>query len=295
MSGKTLKSIGLLILILFSSRLSNGQSKVIWEIGKADNKSEEMALAPAGYAKFLDQDFGWEDRFFLVGHSKAKTDFAYVLPGPDDGWGGTGPTSGLRTHHANVLFGLKNKPINGTYKLTIDLVGFQSITPALLKVNINGKSYIKQLPKHSADNAVAGDMKGAQEYIWEIPLTADQLKKGGNEVSLTTLDGSWIVFDQIRLTGTKTLQLTASTTVFLRNITAAKYEILVDGKRYQPLLTDVQHLSGKPMITVKLDGKQIFKERLDSARYQFEVPMPAVRTKINSRYEIYSDGMLLES
>jgi predicted alpha-1,2-mannosidase len=295
MSGKTLKIFGLLIPILFSFGISNGQSKVIWEIGKGDNRSEEMALAPAGYVKFLDQDFGWEDRFFLIGYSKTKTDFAYVLPGPDDAWGGTGPTSGLRTHHANILFGLKNKPIEGAYRLTIDLVGFQSITPPLIKVSINGKSYIKQLPKHSFDNAVTGDMQGAQEFVWEIPLSAAQLKKGGNEVSLTTLDGSWLVFDQIKLTGPEKVQLTTNATAFLRDVAAARYEVMLNGKRYQPLLTDVQHLSGKPVITVKLDGKQLFRERLDSARYQFEVPMPAVRTKVTSKYEIFSDGTLLES
>jgi hypothetical protein len=79
MSGTIKKILGLVIPILFNLQLSNGQSKVIWEIGKADNKSEEMALAPAGFAKFLDRDFGWEDRYFLVGYSKAKTDFAYVV------------------------------------------------------------------------------------------------------------------------------------------------------------------------------------------------------------------------
>jgi predicted alpha-1,2-mannosidase len=295
MSDTIKKFLGLVVLILFNLQLSNGQSKVIWEIGNADNKSEEMALAPASFAKFLDQDFGWEDRYFLVGYSKAKTDFAYVLPGPDDAWGGTGPTSGLRTHSANILFGLSGTPIKGEYKLIIDLVGFQSVTPPLLKVSINGKSYVKQLPKHKKHNVVNGDLQDAQEFIWEIPLSADQLRKSGNEVSLTTLDGSWMVFDQVKLSGPQAVQLTKPANAFLRNIVAAQYEINVDGKRYQPLLTDVQHLSGKPMITVKLDGKPIFKERLDSARYQFEVPMPAVSSKLTSKYEVFSNGVLLES
>ncbi|RZK64535.1 MAG: hypothetical protein EOO85_29615, partial [Pedobacter sp.] len=200
--------VGLLLLLLFNIQLSNGQSKVIWEIGKADNKSDEMALAPAGFAKFLDHDFGWEDRYFLVGYSKAATDFAYVLPGPNDAWGGTGPTSGLRTHSANILFGLKSKPAKGEYKLIIDLVGFQSVTPPLFKVSINGKSFVKQLPKHKKDDAVNDNLKDVQEFIWEISLSADQLRKGGNEVSLTTLDGSWMVFDQVKLSGPQDVQLT---------------------------------------------------------------------------------------
>ena len=295
MSGKNFRLIGLVGILLFTTRLSRAQTEVIWEIGKADNKSEEMALAPNGYAKFLDHDFGWEDRFFLIGYSKAKTDFAYVLPGPNDAWGGTGPTSGLRTHSANILFGFQDRPIIGNYRLVIDLVGFQSITPPLLKIKINGTSYTKQLPKHIADDAVNGNLNRSQEYIWEIPLSAANLKKGGNEISLTTLDGSWSVFDQIKLIGPKNAQFKTNRTVFLRDVKAAKYEVELEGKRFQPLLADIQQLSGKPIITVKLDGKQIFKERLDSARYQFEVPMSAVKVKTNSKYEIYSNGLLLES
>ena len=44
-----------------------GQSKVIWEIGASDNQSIGMALAPSDYKKFLEHDFGWEDRYFLIG------------------------------------------------------------------------------------------------------------------------------------------------------------------------------------------------------------------------------------
>ena len=282
------------VLLLCNAVNSNAQSDVIWQIGKADNKSDEMALAPSGYAKFLDQDFGWEDRYFVVGHSSVKTDFAYVLPGPDDAWGGTGPTSGLRTHSTNILFGLTGKPITGKYKLTIDLVGFQSITPALIKVTLNGKSFLRQLPKHSKDNSVSGDVTNAQELIWELPIESDQLHKGGNELSITTLDGSWIVFDYLKLSGPKGIALSHDQHAFLRGVKAANYEIDLDGKSYQPLLTDVQHLSAKPLITVRLDGKQIFKEQLDSARYQFEVPMPAVKVKKTSTYEIYSNAKLLE-
>jgi predicted alpha-1,2-mannosidase len=295
MKGSAIKSFGVLFFVLLLSKFSHGQSRVIWEIGKPDNKSDGMALAPTGYAKFLDQDFGWEDRYFLVGYSNLESDFAYVLPGPDDSWGGTGPTSGLRTHNANILFGFKSEPVKGNYKLVIDLVGFQSITPPLFKVTVNGKSFLKKLPIHKLDNAVVGDLKSAQELLWEIPIAYQLLRKGGNEVSFTILDGSWIVFDQVKLLGPENVQITKNTNAFIRRVIAGDYEINIDGKLFQPLLTDIQHLSGKPEISVKLEGKEVFKVHLDSARYQFEVPMPAVTTNVKSRYEIFSNGILLES
>ena len=295
MLGILSKTFRLLAFLTITYQIANGQNKVIWEIGKADNKSDDMALGPSKYSKFLDQDFGWEDRYFLIGHSKMSTDFPYVLPGPDDAWGGTGPTSGLRTHAVNILFGLKNKPVDGAYKLLVDLVGFQSQKPPLIKITINGKSYTKQLPKHMEDNSISGDLKGAQEYKWELPISAGQLDKGGNEVSITTLAGSWMVFDQIKLSGSSKVALSLNNSAFLRKVVAATYEIVADGKRYQPLLVDIQHLSLKPIITVHIDGKEIFKERLDTARYQFEVPMASVLKKTESTYQIFSNGKLLES
>lgn len=73
------------------AQYANGQ---IWSIGKNDNLTTEFALGPDKYKDFLAHDFGYEDRYFLIGYSNEKTDFPYVIPGPSDGWGGTGGTSG---------------------------------------------------------------------------------------------------------------------------------------------------------------------------------------------------------
>ncbi|ATP56944.1 hypothetical protein CPT03_10855 [Pedobacter ginsengisoli] len=282
------------VLCFIITTVANAQMKVIWEIGKADNKSDGMALAPSGYKHFLNHDFGWEDRFYLVGVSSTEKDWPYVLPGAQDGWGGTGGTSGLRTNNANILFGLANVPKQGDWKFVVDLVGYQGNLPPLFKVTVNGKSFIRQLPKAEASDVVYGELKGAKEYKIEIPLKSEAIRKGGNEILLTSLDGSWMVFDQVKLEGPKSVKLTSVDRVFLRNVKAANYEIEEGDKRFQPLLVDAQHLSGQPVLTVKLDGKQIFKEHLDTARYQFEVPMPAVKSEKISNYEIFSDNVLME-
>ena len=291
---RIIRTVLTVVLCFIITTVANAQMKVIWEIGKADNKSDGMALAPSGYKHFLDHDFGWEDRFYLVGVSSPEKDWPYVLPGAQDGWGGTGGTSGLRTNNANILFGLANVPKQGDWKFVVDLVGYQGNLPPLFKVTVNGKSFIRQLPKAEASDAVYGELKGAKEYKIEIPLKSDAIRKGGNEILLTSLDGSWMVFDQVKLEGPKSVKLTSVNRVFLRNVKAANYEIEEGDKRIQPLLVDAQHLSGQPVLTVKLDGKQIFKEHLDTARYQFEVPMPAVKSEKISNYEIFSDNVLLE-
>ena len=270
------------------------QKKVIWQIGASEDKNEDMALAPSGYKHFLDHDFGWEDRFFLIGFSKSDKDWPYVLPGPKDGWGGTGGTSGLRTNSANILFGLANPPSQGQWNFVIDLMGYQGDSPPMLKVIINGKAFVKQLPKYKLGRVVEGDLNDAKEYKIEIPVQPGMLRKGGNEIVLTTLAGSWMVFDQVRLEGPQNTVLVNHKAAFLRNVKAAEYELTQKGKRVQPLLVDVEHLSGNPELSVKLDGKLLFKQKLDSSRYQFEVPMPAVAAAKQSKYEVFSNGVLLE-
>jgi len=284
-----------LILISLGLAGTAGAQNTLWQIGNTDNKSAELALAPAGYKHFLEKDFGWEDKFYLVGVSKPERDWAYILPGPKDAWGGTGGTSGLRTHNANILFGLQNQPTGTGWKFVVDLIGYQGALPPLFKVTINGKSYVKQLPKRDADKSFEGDLSAAHEYKVEIPLEANQLRKGGNEILMTTLEGSWLVFDQVRLEGPASAKLISNKNVFLRRVKPAGYQLDEQGKKIQPLLVDAQLVSGKPVLTVKLDGSEVFSERLDSARYQFEVPMPAVTAAKQSTYEVYSDGILLES
>ena len=282
----------MLVCCLITS-LAFAQQKVVWEIGKADNNSAGMALAPADYARFLEADFGWEDRFYLVGYSEPEKHWPYAMPGPADLWGGTGRTSGIRSQVLNILFGLAGAPVNSNGNLVIDLLGYQGTLPPLVKVVVNGRSKVIQLPKRSDDGVLTGKKDVAKEYIISIPVQG-LLKAGGNEIQLSSLEGSWLAFDQVRLEGPESLQLIKPGDVFIRQVKAATYEIQEQGKRFQPLLLDVQHLQGKPVLSVKLDGKLIFTETLDTSRYEFEVPMPAVAKTKNSQYEIFSDGQSIQ-
>lgn len=285
----------IMMFVLALTMLSAKGQQIIWQIGAADNRGDGMALAPMSYKAYLDNDFGWEDRFFLIGHSKAEKDWPYVLPGPKVGWGGTGRTSGSRTHTANILFGMVQSPPAGSYKFIVDLVSYDGSAPPIFKVIINGKAFINELPTRPVDAAIDGNLNGVKEYKIEIPVAAALLKKGGNEIVLTSIDGSWMVFDQVKLEGPAGVKLIKAKNEFLRSVKPANYEIEDNGRRFQPLLVDVEHLSGRPTLSVKLDGTLLFKQRLDSARYEFEALMPALAVSKNSRYEVFSNGVLIES
>lgn len=264
------------------------QNKVIWQLGVADNSSSEFALGPSAYKDFLSRDFGFEDRYFLIGRSQVAHDFPYVIPGPDDTWGGTWGTSGWRTHDVNILFGIQQMPAGGQWKLIVDLLDAHPVK-SLVKVSINNQ-HEKFLLKGGSDESLTGTSGKSAEQILEIPITQGVIQPGGNSIIITVLEGSWIVFDHLRLEGPDGVILTTDKEVFVRSVAPADYEIAQGRKRFQPLLVDLEHLEGTPVLQVELDGKSIFRTTLDTARYQLEVPMPAVSKRKESKYRILANG-----
>lgn len=283
----------------------------IWSIGKNDARADEFALAPDNFRDFIAHDFGYEDSFYLVGWSAPGKDFPYVLPGPADTWGGTWPTSGWRTHQVNILFGLEEEPGNGDYLLEIGLADFSKRFLPAVKVSINSQDARFQLeaPGHSiADQkkpnqmepvtdtlSITGDYSEATPEKLRIPVKPGTLKKGGNELTITVLEGSWVLFDHIALLSDHSIGVEKPAGIFIRQAEAAPYQMKDGKKAIQPLIVDVEHLEGTPELGVMLDGKEIFSKRVEKGRYQFEVPMPAVKKAKESTYTILCDGKQLQS
>lgn len=197
--------------------------KVIWNIGKADNSSSEFALAPNGFKNFVEHDFGYEDKYFLIGYSKEKNDLPYVIPGPVDTWGCTWPTSGWRKNQVNILFGVQNLSANENYKLVIKLLDYVKKFLPLVKVSINNhdekiqleavgydvnkQPYPRQDEAYIDTTSLTGNLSSATPKTIEIPINRGIIRKGGNGVTITVLDGSWILFDQVRLEGSSNVEL----------------------------------------------------------------------------------------
>lgn len=179
----TLRPSLLCVLFAISSAVA---ADPLWQIGKADKDNREFALAPGGYANFK------EDGCFVVGQSDAKRDWPYVHPGPADGWAGSRP------HTFTILFALKNAPSEDC-KLTVDLVDTQKLTPPELRIDINGKSSRRQMPPGGGDASVMGEPANGKPHRVEIAVPASQLKTGLNEIGITTLSGSWILYDCVMM------------------------------------------------------------------------------------------------
>ena len=286
--------INLLVIIVMSFSICAAQNKIVWQIGKSDNSSKEFALSNGEYNKFLEKDFGWEDRFYVVGNSNEKEDFPFVLPGATDYWGGTSGLAGIRPHEINILFGVKSKPNKGHWKLVIDILDCSPEIPPFFKVTINDKSWKFKLEKGTNAAILEGINEDAKEQKIEIPIDFDVIKVGGNKIQITTLEGSWMVFDQIRLEGPENVTLLQPEKAFVRNIKVADYELNENEQEIQPLLVDVQHLKGVSKLKVVIDGATVFQENIEHGRYDFEVPMKAVNQPKTSNYAVFLDGALVE-
>lgn len=306
--------------------------EVIWQIGEADNSSAEFALAPNDYKRFLEKDFGWEDKFFLIGSSTAKEGWPYIIPGPADQWGGTWSTSGWRSHTLNILFGIENLPKEGEWRLIVDIQDINAKESPVFKISINDKSWKFELPLGSGKNTLEGISTEAMEKIVEVPLPENKLpksgkeqltasenktkedesgevmghiieipipyeilKSGGNIITMTTIQGSWLLFDQIRLEGPGNARLKENGNAFLREVKVADYEIENENGNSQPLLIDLEHLSGTPELNVVLDEEEIFAVKVETGRYVFEAPMPAVTSSKKSSYEVLINGEEIQS
>ncbi len=266
-------------------------AQVIWSIGSNDNSAREFALAPDKYKDFLQHDFGWENRYYIIGYSDPKKDWPYVLPGVADAWGGSSGGAGKRSQQLNILFRLNQVP-KGEYTLVIDVLDNQAQHPPLLKVDINRKkSYKNTLNPGGGDLSLTGDLSNARRQTMKYSLSG-LLKEGGNEITITSIEGSWFIFDDIRLEGPSGTRLQPQETkAYLRGVSMAGYQT---NSKVQPLLVDIEHLNGRPVVQLFLDGKSGYRQVLEKGRYELEVPLPAVSRPMKSNYEIKIDGKSVE-
>ncbi|RUT78790.1 GH92 family glycosyl hydrolase [Ancylomarina longa] len=270
------------------------ENKVIWQIGENDNSGSEFALSDNGYKDYIANDFGWEDKYYLIGKSDEKKDWPYIIPGISDTWGGTGGTAGWRSSTLNILFGI-DRLGRGDWKLIVDILDCNSKDLPLFKITVNGKSWKYRIPEINKQTSIDTLPASNSEYLIEIPLPKDLIQKRGNEISMTTLQGSWLKFDQIKLEGPGNAKLIVDDKIHVRSVNAVEYELEKNRKSFQPLLVDVEHLQGTPNLKVVLDGEEILSTKVETGRYEFEAPMPAVESATESKYEIWVNDIKIQS
>jgi hypothetical protein len=295
-----MKRLMLVTLMLCASRSASSadaaKQPLLWEIGKADHSNAEFALAPGGWAKFKD------DGFFVVGNSDPKKDWPYVHPGPADSWAGSRP------HTFVVLFGLKAVPSAGECQLQLHLIDKHRTGPPKVRVEVNGQRFERSLPPGAGDASIHGDpSKGLPS---ELPFTfvAKVLKTGDNEVRITTLGGSWMLYDSIGLTvpaGAELGQVQSRTLLDeVRPVRALREQ---DGKASQPVIVTLRHFGADTDAVVRVESVPPSNRgleardtptatlRLKSGGQETELMAPAVETETKRQVIVEVDGKAVAS
>ncbi len=164
----------------------------LWQIG---GEGEGFALAPNHY-----ENYG-NDGYFVVGLSDAKVDWPYVHPGPVDGWAGGGE------HTFTMVFGLAADGAGGDCQLTLDLLDTHYKAPPRLRIEINGQPFDHQTPVGASDESIRGQPAKGKPHKVGITFPAALLKAGTNQINITTLAGSWMLYRRVALEAPAGLRL----------------------------------------------------------------------------------------
>ena len=239
-------------------------ANLLWQIGQPDNDNREFALAPNHYAEFRD------DGFFVVGRSDPKRDWPYVQPGPGDAW------AGGREHTFSIVFGVTNPPATGDCKLRVDLIDTHSSGPPQLRIQINGRAFEQSTPRGAGDESVNGQPAKGKEHKFDITFPAELLKPGANEVNITTVSGSWILYDWIALETPAGVETADVTGTVVSSMHSPPVLIEKNGQFSQVVQLSIRHFGEETRALVRVDGTEATNLTLRAAAQSLEVPVPAV-------------------
>jgi hypothetical protein len=251
----------------------------LWQIGLPDGNDAEFALAPDGYHQFHD------DAFFVVGASEAKQDWPYVQPGPGDAW------AGGRPHTFTVLFGLRSMPSPGTCRLAFKLLDTHYGAPPKLQIQVNGRRFEKSLSAGAGDESINGQPAKGRPCPFDITFPSDLLHAGDNDIQITTVSGSWLLYDWLGLETPAGAELgTVASRTVVANVQAVRALQEKDGQAMQPVLVTLRHFGDPQAMTVRAESAAPVALTLASGEQTVEIALPAVRQETTRQVTVEVGG-----
>ena len=280
----TKTSMSILLLLWCRSVLVAGDNMLLWQIGKADNDTSEFALGPDRSNQYS-TSFP-NDALFVAGQSDPKQDWPYIQPGPADAW------AGGKSHTFTILFGLKMTSTEGKGQIVLDLVDTHSTIPPKMEIKINDISFIRELPRGAGDASAHGQPDKGRECRLVIDFPAGALKGGSNHIAVTSLEGSWVLYDQVAMAVPPGFEAGPVEPV-TRFLNAHSLPYLLkhdDGKMYQPVLVSVLHIGEPAETVVSVNGAESTKQLLKPGYKVIEGFAPAVQEPTEVQIEAKTAG-----
>lgn len=269
------------LLLLLSVRVEE-RTALLWQIGKPDHDNREFALAPKDYGRFQDEGL------FVVGQSDSRTDWPYVHPGPGDRWAGNQP------HTFTIWFGVKDPQPEGSCKLKFKLLDRVRINPPRLRVEINGLAWEEFLPPGAGDSSINGQPRKGQPYPFEIPFDARWLNAGDNVIRITTVSGSWLLYDWLGLEVPAGLQSTpVANRTWIKAIQPLHVLQEQNGQQSQRIRLQVRHFGDPLEAILRVEGNKSRPVRLQKVSGVVELPVAAVNRETTLRVGIESAARMV--
>ncbi len=261
------------------------ESKMLWQIGKADNDTSELALGRNGWSRFP-TDFGTEPTF-IVGRSDSGRDWPYAHPGPEDSWAGSS------RHAFAILFGIGRTISGGNCRLIVDLVDTHGSKPPKLRIDVNGESFERQMPRGGTDASVLGNPSAGREHRFSITIPARVIKQGINEITITTLSGSWMLYDWVGFESPQALKLEAPGGALLRSVHLDPWLSRKEGKLCQLMWVELTQVGEESDTTIQMAGLDPMKLQLKPGTQTVELALPPVKAQTRTTVEVKSRGKTL--
>ncbi len=285
---KKLFCLGLVFIIWIRSTPAEDKAAApaatVFQIGVADGDYREFALAGdyQAYARTFPHDAD-----YVVGRSDPKKDWPWIQPGPSDAWAGS------RAHTFKITFDLPEVAA-GYFRLALDFVDTQGAEPPGLTVGINGTSLKFRLPPGHGDESLTNPKVG-KNYSLQQVFPATLLHPGKNVIALTDEQGSWALYDDVRLESgaappTETVRLHAEALPWLKRS--------ADGLP-RAVKVSVENLASmrEPATIGWKAGSHSGEEKLvlQFGHNEVSIPLPEVQEKITVEVALTAGGKQIKA
>ena len=260
-----LSTLLVLVILLCLGSIRAADSHLLWQIGNPDHDDAEFALAPGGYAQFQN------DAFFIVGQSDARHDWPYVQPGPSDAW------AGARQHVFTVMFGARLSGAAGNCQLVFDLLDTQQPGPPQLRIEVNGHAFVQQMPAGDGDGSLLGEPARGKPYHFTVEFPVALLANGNNAITITTVAGSWMLYDALALnTPSGVTAAPVSPGILLQSFSAEPVLVERAGKAVQPFKVSLLATGPDRDVSVRFGKTELGRVPVHQGFQTIELAAPAV-------------------
>lgn len=216
---KKKRYLGIVYIIGLLGTLTAHSQNTVWQIGNKDQSAKEFRFYKNDYRNYINDVYLYE-----VGKNQAN-DFPYFLPGPGDAWAGGLPGQAV------IGFSVAEAP-SPAAKVQLQLLFAEThpSSPPQLEVRLNGFKASIRTPKGANPEYLDTKETTSRDLLVALDIPAGEFRAGNNTLTIKNISGSWVAFDQIKLTSDTPLP-TNSLTAKANLVSSAFSPVLITGKK----------------------------------------------------------------